>query len=82
MSVIKECKYTHPARYKGVKSSSEQAQLITRLRVETNCLKCSEFMGREHDFSECSPIPKKCPKSYKGFSLIAPEQFIKCEVTE
>ncbi len=83
-------KYIHPKKYKGIKSFSEIGQNIVRNRVEEYCLKCSEFMGQEHDFEECqmhdvwdyekSKVSKKktCPFPHTSTSLISP--IVKCEI--
>ena len=47
--------YTHPKRYKGMKYSviPDDAYEIFLNLVEANCFRCENFMGSEHDFSEC-----------------------------
>ena len=68
--------YKHPTKYKGVRN-----QDIARLIVEENCLKCSEFMGVEHDFSECDLTGKKCPQPFKHPTVYA-KDMIKLNITE
>ena len=65
--------YKHPKEYKGVRN-----QDMARLYVEENCLKCSEFCGRDHDFSECfqrGKNPERCPKPYKPASVYAADLY-------
>ena len=69
--------YKHPREYKGVNNQDR-----ARLMVEENCLKCSEFMGQEHDFSECDLTGKKCPKPFKHPSVFHSKNMIKLSVTE
>ena len=45
--------YKHPAAYKGTEGHSENYQNIQRCIVEKYCIKCDDFMGKEHDLSEC-----------------------------
>jgi len=80
-------KYVHPAKYKGLKVDTPNNQLITKALVETNCLKCDLFCGKEHDFSECNrhivgSRAKDCtcpPECRRGVSLIQPGMEIRCE---
>ena len=65
--------YEHPKEYAGIRNQDR-----ARLMVEENCLKCSEFMGKEHDFSECN-IGKSCPKAFKPTSIYA-KDLIQCAV--
>lgn len=67
--------YTHSKEYKGVIHQDRQ-----RLFVEENCLKCSEFCGKEHDFEECKPFYERCPKPVKHPALFDAGGFIKCDV--
>lgn len=69
--------YRHPKKYKGVRNQDR-----TRLMVEENCLKCSEFMGQEHDFSECDLTGRHCPQPFKTPSLINSKDLIKCTVSD
>ena len=69
--------YTHPKAYKGANN-----QDVIRVMVEDNCLKCSEFMGKEHDFTECKPLYSKCPKPVKYPPLVYAEEFVKLERSE
>ena len=77
-------KYIHPKEYKGIRNQDRARQM-----VEDNCLKCSEFCGREHDFAECFGLTDrgqpiigiKCPKPFRIPSINAKE-LIKCEVDE
>ena len=64
-------KYKHPQQYVGTHNQDR-----AKLMVEENCIKCSEFMGNEHDFSECE-IPNKCPKPF-----ICPSVFYSKEILE
>lgn len=83
-------KYVHPKHYKGLKFDTPQNQNIVRARVERYCLKCSEFMGKEHDFSECQTFDnwkngklikmKTCPFPHVAVSVIAPE--VKCDIED
>lgn len=80
--------YTHPKKYEGVKPDTPSNQKITMARVEKYCLKCDQFMGKEHDFSECQTndkwengkiVKKKtCPFSHVAVSLIEPE--VNCKI--
>lgn len=80
-------KYVHPAKYKGLKVDTPNNQLITKALVETNCLKCDLFCGKDHDFSECNrhivgSRAKDCtcpPECRRGVSLIQPGMEIQCE---
>lgn len=80
-------KYVHPAKYKGLKVDTPNNQLITKALVETNCLKCDLFCGKDHDFSECNrhivgSRAKDCtcpPECQRGVSLIQPGMEIQCE---
>ena len=80
-------KYVHPAKYKGLKVDTPNNQLIAKAFVETNCLKCDLFCGKDHDFSECNrhivgSRAKDCtcpPECRRGVSLIQPGMEIRCE---
>ena len=80
-------KYIHPAKYKGLKVDTPNNQLITKAFVETNCLKCDLFCGKDHDFSECDrhifgskaygcTCPPECRR---GVSLVQTGMEIQCE---
>lgn len=68
--------YKHPKKYNGIRNQDR-----ARLLVEENCLKCSEFMGRNHDFSECE-IGKKCPEPFICPSVFYSKDMIKMEVSD
>ena len=70
-------KYKHPKSYNGIKN-----QDIARLMVEENCLKCSEFMGQEHNFSECDLTGRHCPQPFKAPSLLHAKDLIKLEIEQ
>ena len=67
--------YEHPKAYKGANN-----QDVIRVFVEDNCLKCSEFMGQEHDFNDYKPLYSKCPKPVKYPPLVTARQFAKMGV--
>lgn len=79
-------RYIHPTKYKGLRLDTPNNQLIMKAFVETNCLKCDLFCGKEHDFAECkvqfnprsndTTCPPECRR---GVSHIDPESEIKCE---
>lgn len=81
-------KYTHPKHYKGLKIDTSHNQNIVRSRVEEYCLKCDQFMGKEHDFSECQIYNqwkdgkivkhKTCPFENMAVSVIDPQ--FECDV--
>ena len=62
--------YTHPKEYEGIFPNTPNNQAVIRLVVEKYCIGCSEFMGREHDFSEC----KNC-KITKCVPLVDADEF-------
>lgn len=70
-------RYEHPKEYKGIRNQDR-----ARLMVEENCLKCSEFMGAEHDFSECDLTGKKCPQPFKHSSIFFAKDLIQCFVKD
>lgn len=74
-------RYIHPKAYKGIRNTPT-SQNVQKLFVEENCLKCSEFCGKEHDFTECKPLYHKCPQPIKYPALVNPEEFIKFESEE
>ena len=74
--------YRHPKKYEGVKPDNERGQLWARLYVERNCLKCSEFMGQNHDFSACAYRNRRCPEEYIPVLLINPTVKPQCEIDE
>jgi|LGOV01.1.fsa_nt_gb hypothetical protein len=45
-------KYKHPKSYDGIPNTIYHQTRI-KYRVENYCLKCSNFLGAEHDFEEC-----------------------------
>ena len=69
--------YIHPLKYQGIRN-----QNIARLIVEENCLRCSEFMGKDHDFCNCDLTGKNCPVPFKAPALLYTKDFIKCKVEE
>lgn len=69
-------KYEHPKKYKGIRNQDR-----ARLMVEENCLNCSEFMGAEHDFTECD-IPSGCPKPFKHPSVFYSADMIRSKIKE
>lgn len=80
--------YVHPGHYKGLRVDTPNNQNIRRAIVEEYCLKCDQFMGQEHDFSECQTFDKwengkivkkkTCPFKYVAVSLIDPQ--IECKI--
>lgn len=70
-------KYEHPKKYEGARN-----QNIVRLIVEENCIKCSEFMGQSHDFTNCDSTGKYCPKPFKHPSLLNAQDFLKFDVVK
>lgn len=79
--------YIHPLIYRGYKSTFRD-NIRLHAFVEANCLKCTNFCGQEHDFSECnrnfSDINCTCPTDCRrNISLIDPVSEIKlCIVNE
>lgn len=60
-------KYTHPIKYKGILDCKYFQHLIKQF-VEINCLGCTEFYGKEHDFSDCNHkfgVYKVCNKNFE-----------------
>lgn len=78
---IKTMNYKHPKCYKGIRQA-ELTQDCMKVFVENNCLKCSEFCGKEHDFENCKPLYDKCPKPLKYPPYLHPQEFIKLESEE
>lgn len=80
--------YTHPKSYKGLQVSTPNKQLILKAYVEANCLKCDNFCGQEHDFSECKLALLKynnitCPVECRTpVSLVDPGSCVKLKSLE
>jgi len=80
--------YIHPKHYKGLELDTPNSQDNVRARVESYCLKCDVFVGKEHDFSKCQTFnklengkiihTKTCPFPYVIVSVIQPR--IRCNV--
>lgn len=72
--------YKHPATYKGSEGRSENYQNMLRCIVEKYCLKCDDFIGKDHDFSECKDAC--CERHPHGFAVprIDAEDFVKLPV--
>ncbi len=67
--------YEHPLKYAGI-LDCDSAQGRAKLMVEENCLKCENFMGQEHDFSNCN-FKEPCFVGFKFPSILNYEDFIK-----
>lgn len=61
--------YKHPNRYAG-SSENNHVQFRTKQFVESNCLKCENFMGKEHNFEDCSFNIHKRPMCNKSFKTV------------
>ena len=72
--------YKHPATYKGTEGHSDNYQNIQRCIVEKYCMKCDDFMGKEHDFSECKDTCQM--KQPYGFAvpMVNAGAFVFCKV--
>jgi len=66
--------YKHPKAYKGISNQDRARQM-----VEENCLMCENFMGQEHDFTECN-LKKLCFEGFKHPSIFYAKDFVKMEI--
>lgn len=80
-----EKSYVHPKAYAGI-LNTPTSQAIQRAFVETNCLRCEEFCGRAHDFTNCLTTDGNgqrvwiCRGWVKGVSLAYPGMEVRCRV--